>query len=1121
MKIELYPTVLPRQAANIHSKYLLFFCVLTIVFSAIHMPTLAQQDKSSKKLRAKIAAETAIKHNAAQTLKASSNTIWFQKNEGQFGNPAVLFGFRTSFGSMGVYNNKLRVITQQTKDAKKTGRQIVDITFPGATQNWKVLPGKTADVKGSYNSSAGTINAPIFNEITLKNVYRGIDLRLYAGQNGALEFDWLVANGEAYKKIKMNFNGQDSLTLNKSGNLVINMKLDNMEIVIPETYQIINGHKKLFSTGMTVDEDKNTIRYEIAGNITPGLPMVIDPVMLWSTYVHNNTSTFDEYLYTIAVNATSEVYACGFTNEAISTGYMSGVVPGYLSTYNYNLNGSGDEQSVILYRLNPKGTAITAWTYTGQTTNIPVALGIFPNNRILVVYQQDTVQIFSADLTTRYFNNLLAGSGGDINYQSQAIIDNDVFYVGGITAVPLPSSLIPPNAPDHTIASKEGLILRIKNAGTSPVAEWGTYVGGTSAETFTAIAATPDKTKLAFAVHVNGNGTFYPSLVKAVDNTTAGSELLVGVLPVGKPTAFSVFSYLGGSGDEGTVANGTNAALVAADNNYFYVAGNTTSSNLPGTAGSAQPAHGANLASPDQFLSQIPLNGSAGSGFITTYNGGDANDIVGGLVVDLRTHVVLLFGTTASTNFPVYNASLYSPFYQGVHGNTTNGLLDITYTVFANGLATRKFSTFIGGDYNDYLGSTGKLQGTGHFQYNPTNGFTYIGTTIHSDQTTIPPQWMTSIPGFDKSIPPATLSKDSHFIFAMSPNTLDYGDAPASYDAGIPASSAVSFFDLRIGEELDAEDAPNNSILADGDDIQNSGSTDDEDGVAALATIAPGATAYSVTVAVFNNTGAAVTLCGWIDTNGNGVFDASEYASVNVPNNAAQQYVVLNFTGLPPFTSITGYSFLRLRLSNVAMGPTNATGDFGKGEVEDYMVLQNLILPVLFEKFTAVRQEDNALLHWVKGKGANVQQFEVQYGITNTIFNTIASIPGTEKTDYTWLHTSPVTGYNYYRLKIILTDGNTKYSPVQQVNFSSSAAVHVYPNPAVNTISIFCTTDMVNKAGEITFVAMDGKVLSQQKITSFNQVETIDVTRFPKAQYLLKITCVKKLVVKKITIAAH
>ena len=1132
MKINLHSTIVNNNVTTFFSKQVkLVTCIIvTFLLSLVgYIPAFSQNSVSAKKevLAKKSISKcdtndpaAQIKKAAEKTLKISTNNIWFEKNDGQFGGADVLYGFRTPFGSMGVYGNKLRIVTGQTEKGKKIGQQIVDITFPGALQNWLVVPGGKSDVKGSYNTKYGTINASIYNELILKNVYKGIDLRLYSGENGALEFDWLVARAADHKKIRMNFTGQDGINIEKNGDIVIDLKHNDMRIVMPETYQVINGSKKLYATRMSRLKDKKTLQYDIAGNINPNLPLVIDPVMIWSTYMHNNTSTFDEYLYTIAVNVASEVYACGVTNEAISSAYMSGVAPGFFSTFTFGLNSSGAQQSVILYRLNPKGTAITAWTYTGQTTNIPVAMGIFPDNRILVVYQTDTIQIFSADLNTRLYSDVVCPSA-PITYQSQAIIDNDVFYLGGVAQSPLPASIVPATAPDPVYAGAEGIILRVKTATTTPVPEWGTYVGGSADESFTAIAATPDKTKLAFAVHVDGSGGTYPALVNAVDNTIAGTELLIGVIPVGTPTAFDVFSYLGGSGDEGKSSNKQNAALVAADNNYFYVAGNTTSLDIPNTAGSAQPSSSGGGTKSNQFISQIPLNGSAGTGFMSTYNGGNDIDIVGGLVIDYRTNDVLLFGTTQSNNFPVYNPSAYSPFFQATHGSSASGKLDITYTVFANGLAVRKFATYIGGDYNDYLGSTGKLQGTGHFQYSPTNGFTYIGTTIHSAETSIPPQWMTYIPGFDKSIPPATTDKDNHFIFAMSPNTDDFGDAPASYDAGTPASSAVSFFDIRIGDEVDAEDHVNSSLIANGDDTLNSGSLDDEDGISALPSITAGDISYSVTVSVFNNTGAPVALSGWIDGDGNGVFDSYEYVTATVPSSSSQQSIVLNFSGLPPFFSSTGYSFLRVRIANVPLTAADATGALGKGEVEDYMVLQNLLLPISIEQFTAIPQAEKVLLNWKVSKEINVLNYTVQYSTDNIQFSNVNSTSANGNSNYSWLHNSPLIGNNYYRLKITATNGSVTYSPVQKVTFGNKANITVYPNPAENIINIGIGGSRTNVPASICVFSMDGRVLSNKKINSASQTETVDISNYPGGQYLLKIELGNEVLVKKITVVKH
>jgi|GEM_PF-2121607 len=1097
----------------------LFFCSSFALFGqSLPAFDIAKEDASA---RARNEAGFLQKQTASNTLTKSTNVIWFEKNDGQFPDKGILYGFNTAFGSMGVFSNKLRLVTKQETNHTTTGYQVVDITFPGSDNNWKVVPGEQSDVKGSYNTKAGTIVPGIYNEITLEAVYPGVDLRLYSGASGSLEFDWLVSRAADYDKIKMKFDGQNGITVEKNGNLLIDLFHDDMRISIPETYQVINGNKKQLIAQMKTMDDSKTICYRISGEMDMDAPLVIDPVMIWSTYMHNNTKTFDEYLYTVAANENNEVYACGLTNEAMSSTYLSGVAPGFSSEYVFANNSSGKPQSVILYQLNATGTAIIAWTYTGITANVPVAMGIFPDNRILVVYQRDTVQIFSADLTTRYYSDVIDAATVASNmssYQSLAILNNDEFYLGGIAQKALPSSVVPVTAPDHTISGSEGVILRITNASTTPTAVWGTYVGGSVNENFTAIALNISKTKLAFAVHTESGGNNYPALVNPVDSVIANTELLVGAITLPDPTAFDVFSYLGGSNSEGTVSAQSAAALVCADDVYFYVAGNTSSSSLPGTAGAIQPTHGANNKLADQFVSRIPLNGNAGTGFVTTYNGGNDVDLVGGLVIDIRTNDVLIFGTSASDNFPVFNSYNPSPYYQASHGSFEFGSRDITYTIFKNDLSMRIYSTYIGGAHDDYLGSTGKLQGTGHFQYNNSNGLTYIGTTIHSDQTTLPGPWMSDIPGFDKSIPAATTGKDSHYIFAINPNASDYGDAPASYDDTIPAVSAVSLYDIRIGLTIDAEGKANNSALANGDDLQNYGSPDDEDGVLTAPSMYPFATSYTVNVSVFNNTSGPVQLCGWIDTDGNGVFDSYEYTSITVPVSASQQDVVLSFTGLPPFVPMSGLTFLRLRISDAVMTANDARGSFGKGEVEDYVVPQAVILPISLLQFTATPQNYNVQLKWTMGEQANLSRYEVEYSTDNRVFEKIGVRPLVGTGAYSLVHTTPADGANYYRIKMIASDGSYSYSPTRKINFIRTEGVMVYPNPARDIINV-SFKDMANNPVTISLIAADGKVVLHENIPLAGAVESIDVSRFAKGYYYVKIETADGMVIKKVNIS--
>jgi hypothetical protein len=177
----------------------------------------------------------------------------------------------------------------------------------------------------------------------------------------------------------------------------------------------------------------------------------------------------------------------------------------------------------------------------------------------------------------------------------------------------------------------------------------------------------------------------------------------------------------------------------------------------------------------------------------------------------------------------------------------------------------------------------------------------------------------------------------------------DFGDAPDTYktlnpnggpghifsEVGDPNTSA---FDpnrhLRAGSlidsDLDGIPTPN----ADGDDLNLP--VNDEDGVPAGTVIDTGAP--SLTVPTTNTTNAPAVLAGWVDFNGNGMFDASERATVPVP--VAGGPVTLNWT---PATAGTPDSYLRLRLYEAAdplSGDPQPTGaDFALGgEIEDHKV---------------------------------------------------------------------------------------------------------------------------------------------------------------------------------------
>jgi len=165
----------------------------------------------------------------------------------------------------------------------------------------------------------------------------------------------------------------------------------------------------------------------------------------------------------------------------------------------------------------------------------------------------------------------------------------------------------------------------------------------------------------------------------------------------------------------------------------------------------------------------------------------------------------------------------------------------------------------------------------------------------------------------------------------------DYGDAPDSYDTSrnailAPARQAVSSA-LYIGNTPpDSETAKHTSATALGDDTAG---IDDEDGVIISPMFGTGGYAYSAQVKVYNSTASAKTLYGWIDFNNNGIFEATESVTANVPINTNGN-VSLNWTAAQ--NVITGSPtqlYMRLRLSEGTLTDLSAAGSVDERAIAD------------------------------------------------------------------------------------------------------------------------------------------------------------------------------------------
>src|SRR6187397_1046893 len=106
MNKKLYPTNFSSIVTHSSKRQLKGMLPIILVLVALvnYIPLFSQQIPSravnddTKQIVPKYTKDTELKMRqvASQTLKASSNSIWFEKNDGQFGNQEVLYGFRTA-----------------------------------------------------------------------------------------------------------------------------------------------------------------------------------------------------------------------------------------------------------------------------------------------------------------------------------------------------------------------------------------------------------------------------------------------------------------------------------------------------------------------------------------------------------------------------------------------------------------------------------------------------------------------------------------------------------------------------------------------------------------------------------------------------------------------------------------------------------------------------------------------------------------------------------------------------------------------------------------------------------------------------------------------------------------
>jgi hypothetical protein len=153
-----------------------------------------------------------------------------------------------------------------------------------------------------------------------------------------------------------------------------------------------------------------------------------------------------------------------------------------------------------------------------------------------------------------------------------------------------------------------------------------------------------------------------------------------------------------------------------------------------------------------------------------------------------------------------------------------------------------------------------------------------------------------------------------------------------------------------------------------------------------------------------------------------------------------------------------------------------------------------IVLPLDLTSFKVEINNGKPYLKWVTENELNVSHFEIERSTDGNRFTKIKAVNSIGNGSYTAVDEMPLTGNNYYRLKMVDKDGRFSYSEVRFIKVAKSGnVISVYPNPAKDKLNIILS-DSNTTASVLIINELGQKVLVKQ-ITANTPVSIRHLTK--------------------------
>jgi hypothetical protein len=178
------------------------------------------------------------------------------------------------------------------------------------------------------------------------------------------------------------------------------------------------------------------------------------------------------------------------------------------------------------------------------------------------------------------------------------------------------------------------------------------------------------------------------------------------------------------------------------------------------------------------------------------------------------------------------------------------------------------------------------------------------------------------------------------------------------------------------------------------------------------------------------------------------------------------------------------------------------------------IVFQKLkTLPVNMLSVKAYEQNNGVQVDWVTTAEISMDRYEVERSTDGQTFSRATAVPargtsGTSVNNYGWFDASPVTGYNYYRIRSISKDGSSQYSKVMSVLIGKgAAAIRIFPNPVKGDNFNIQLNNLKKGIYTLRLLNMAGQTMLNRKIESngSSSTQTINANNLSSGLYQLQV----------------